>query len=149
MYKKEVIDGSAQYRDLYGLETAITDVVWSIETIRDGKKPEYPRRVAIRALKITQIALQKIQEELHMQVWLRFKIEHIADTQTDTQGVKKGTRQVVLANCASESVPANTVTIAVDINGPSEDFIFPHIFDGRIGQEIEVRFTAGDMLEDG
>lgn len=148
MEKKEIIDGSAQYRDLYGLETAITDIVWSIEAIRDGKKPEYPRSVAGRSLRIVQSALQKIGKELHMQVWSRFKITHITDTQTDDHEVKLSTRQVVLSSCATDYVDEGAITVAVDINKGAENSIFSQLFEGRTGQEVEVRFTAGDMLEE-
>ena len=76
-----------------------------------------------------------------MQIWSKFKIEYIEDTKVDTNAIKYSTKKVILSG-----VDSDDIKIEVCMRNP-DDFMLSQLFDKRIGEEVEVRFTAGDMLK--
>lgn len=80
-----------------------------------------------------------------MQVWSRFKIERIEDMQLDTNYNKTSSRKVTLSSIKTGR--SGNIEIEVSIRKP-EDLMFSQLFDERIGEEVEVRFTAGTMLKE-
>ncbi len=87
-----------------------------------------------------------------MQVWRKYKVNQIVDYQTDDSGVKCSTRKVMLGVSSDmETNPGNHENSAVNVEvtiESSESSMLSQIFDGEIGHEIEIRFTAGDMLKE-
>jgi len=107
---------------------------WLVERVQAGVAIEH---------KILEwkTAEKKKEVGVKMQIWSKFKIEYIEDTKVDTNAIKYSTKKVILSG-----VDSDDIKIEVCMRNP-DDFMLSQLFDKRIGEEVEVRFTAGDMLK--